>query len=185
MALSMFEWLYPSRPASFAAPGTVDQAVQRLRAVVKRIALQTPFQEALVGKVTASRVVLTRHQPWKRNSFSPAFVGRFVQQPDGARLEGVFTLHPMVKWFMRLWFSFLFLFLAAVLGRIVTQPRMGEELLLVVIILGMIGFGTGMVWMGRGMGKRDIAFIESAVAGALGGPVVERNASGVQGTADA
>jgi hypothetical protein len=180
MALSMFEWLYPSRPASFAAPGGVEPAVQRLRVAVKRIALQTPFREALVGKVTSSRVVLARHQPWKRNSFSPTFVGRFVQRADGARLEGVFTLHPMVKWFMRLWFSFLFLFLIAVLGRIVTQPRMGEELLLVLIILAMIGFGAGMVRMGRGMGKDDVPFIESAVAEALGGPLPERQASGMR-----
>jgi hypothetical protein len=166
----MFEWLYPSRAASFAAPGTVDQAVRRLRAAVKRVALQTPFREALVGKVTPSRVVLARHRPWKRNSFSPTFVGCFVQHPGGARLEGVFTLHPMVKWFMRLWFSFLLLFLFAVVGRIVTQPRMGEELLLVVIILAMIAFGTGMVRMGHGMSQGDIPFIESAVADALARP---------------
>jgi hypothetical protein len=175
----MFEWLYPSRPASFAAPGTVDQAVQRLRGAVKRIALQTPFREALVGKVTPSRVVLSRHQPWKRNSFSPTFVGRFVQQPDGIRLEGAFTLHPLVKWFMRLWFSFLLLFLFAVLGRIVTQPRMGEELLLVVIILAMIGFGAGMVRMGRGMGQGDIPYIESAVAEALG--AADARSAGMRG----
>jgi hypothetical protein len=166
----MFEWLYPSRPASFGAAGTVERAARRLRGAVKRVALQTPFREALVGKVTPSRVVLTRHQPWKRNSFSPTFVGRFVQYPDGARLEGVFTLHPLVKWFMRLWFSFLLLFLFAVVGRIVTQPRMGEELLLVVIILAMIAFGTGMVRMGRNMGEGDIPFIESAIAEALARP---------------
>ena len=177
----MFEWLYPSRPASFAALGTVDQAVRRLRGAVKRVALQTPFREGLVGKVTPSRGVLTRHRPWKRNSFSPTFVGRFVQLPGGARLEGVFTLHPMVKWFMRLWFSFLLLFLFAVVGRIVTQPRMGEELLLVVIIQAMIAFGTGMVRMGRGMSQGDIPFIESAVTEALARP--DALASGPRGAA--
>lgn len=97
------------------------------------------------------------------------FVGRFVRHADRASLEGSFTLHPAVRWFMRLWFSFLLLFVALVATRIATHPRMGEELLLLAIPLVLIPFGVLLLRMGRRVGLADVSYIDSAVSLAPGG----------------
>jgi hypothetical protein len=177
MAPSLLEWIYPSQPVTIEAPGSVGEAVRRLQGPVKRSIWRTPFRESLVGPVSPSRVVVRRYRPWLRNDFGPVFVGHFVQGPDAVRLEGEFTLHPLARWLMTLWFSFVGLFLTVGLVRIVARPTMGDELLFMTITLGMGLWGVGLLRFGRWMGRKDIPYIESGLAAALGGSVVGRAGS--------
>lgn len=189
MQRSLLEWLYPSQPLSFEAPGPVSEAVRRLRSAVKRTALQTPFREALVGSVSPSRVVLRRHRPWIGNDLGPTFVGRFVQRPDSVRLEGALTLHPFARRFVSLSVAFLALFLAVAVVRIAValsptvagDPRMGDELFFLAVVLGGALYGIGLLRLSRWFSRKDGPYIATRIATALGGSVVGRGASGGSG----
>jgi hypothetical protein len=164
---SLLERIYPSRPLAIRARGSVGEAVRRLQAVVKRSAWRTPFRESLVGPISASRVVVRRYRPWLRNDFGPAFVGRFVQEPDAARLEGAFTLHPLIRRIMIFWFSCVALFLIIGVGRMVARPSMGDELLFVALTLGLGAYGVALLLLGRWFGRKDIPYIEAGLTAAL------------------
>ncbi len=178
MAVSLFERIYPSRPLTLQAPGSVSDAVRRLEGAVSRSALRTLFRESLVGSVSPSSVVVRRYRPWRSgNSFGPTFVGRFVQEPDAVRLEGAFTLHPLMRWVMTLWFSFVGLFLAVGVVRIIAHPIMGDELLFVAAALGLGLWGVGLLRFGRWVGRKDVPYIETGLAAALGAPAARDGGS--------
>jgi hypothetical protein len=173
MAVSFYEWIYPSRPWAIEAPGSVGEGVRRLQGTVRRSAWRTLFREALIGSVSPTRVVVRRYRPWFRNDFGPVFVGRLVQRPEGVLLEGTFTLFPLLRRVMTLWFSFVGLFLAVGVVRIVARPAMGDELLFMAVTVGLGLWGVGLLRFGRWMGRKDIPYIESGLAAALGAPAVQ------------
>jgi hypothetical protein len=164
--------LYPSVPLSFEAPGVVSDAVQRLRSAVKRTGWHTPFRESLVGRVSASRVVLRRYRPWMNNGFAPTFVGGFVQRGDRVLLQGALTLHPLIRMFMTLALSCLAVLLAIGLGRLFVRPMMGDELLFLVLVLGAALCTVALMRVSHWFGRQDVSYIEDRIASALGASVV-------------
>src|SRR5882672_3711769 len=60
----------------------------------------------ILGKLRDSSFRLQKRR-YYRNSFAPFFFGRFVASDDGTLIEGEFRMHPFVRIFMIVWFSFL------------------------------------------------------------------------------
>jgi hypothetical protein len=69
---------------------SLGDAVSRLRAVTLPRWLWWPqFRSALYGNVDPDRVVVGWHNAWMRDGFQPWFVGRFVKDDSGLRLQGM------------------------------------------------------------------------------------------------
>ena len=105
-----------------------------------------------------------------RNSFAPFFFGRFVASDGGTLIEGEFRMHPFVKVFMIVWFSFLGVFsVTIVLTVAFAKPAdvQGSSVLGLMIPAGMAAFGVALVKFGRWLGRSEetaiVAFLTSTL----------------------
>src|SRR5687767_10197598 len=78
---------FPTTPASFTLPCAADEALRRLRGVVRRSALVKVGKPGLVGRVSPDGVRV-RWSPGGRELFPVVFDGRFSEQASGPVLEG-------------------------------------------------------------------------------------------------
>ena len=159
-----------AEPISFEIEAPVEVAVERLSRVTAPSVLKTLFQEALVGRVTASDVVLRYHQPLFRSAFAPVFKGQFTGDRNRAALEGRFTLPWFAKAFITAWLVLMSLVL---LVTIVSFPRLPgsltERLARVFMALLMLWFGVSLANIGWWFGRRDVEYISRRVREALSG----------------
>ena len=155
---------------SFSSPYSLPQAVERLGAAVKPTALHTPFREAVVGRVSDTRVRLRRHRPLVRNGFAPIFTGAFATRDGVTRLEGRFGLHPMVRIYLSLWYGIL----AVMVGVYTTAALRGGPLrdtaMFVAILAALAIFPAVMTRVGRWLGRRDADYISEVIRRALDSP---------------
>jgi len=160
--------IYRAEPISFEIEAPVEVAVERLSRVTAPSVLRTLFQEALVGRVTASAVVLRYHRPLFRNAFAPVFMGRFTGDRNRASLEGRFTLPWFPKAFLTVWLVLMSLVL---LVTVVSFPRSSgsfpERLAAVFMSLLMLWFGVSLANIGWWFGRRDVEYISRRVREAL------------------
>lgn len=105
-----------------------------------------------------------------RNSFAPRYHGRLRCVRDGTAIEGEFRMHPFVRVFMAIWFSFLAFFLVAVLASFVTgraEVRSSNNLALLLIPLGMAAFGVLLIkfgqWLGRSEERKMLNFLKTTL----------------------
>jgi hypothetical protein len=159
--------LYSSVEARFPTRMSVEEAVDRLSRNVIRGVWRTLFFEAVVGSVTADRVVLHRHRPWLHNSFIPFFRGRFVREGDRTVLSGAFGMARLVQVFVTLWLGMVVLFFALFLLAPSAHSEEPFPFFGALIALGMFCFGVGLVWFGRRIGRSDIEYISAVVRDAL------------------
>ena len=99
MWLNPYPSLLRAKHASFAVPGDLSAAVERLRAQVTRFAFQTPFRDAWVGSVSDSRVCISRYQAWHRGGPNVVLDARFDRR-EGTRLVGVFRKPQFERFFL-------------------------------------------------------------------------------------
>jgi hypothetical protein len=126
------------------------------------------FQEALVGKVSPTRVVLRHQRPWFHNSFAPVFIGEFQENGGTAVLEGRFTIPWFVKSVMTFWLGGVCLFLVLASRQIFgNQGPWYEKVIVLIIPLIMLSFGFGFVHLGWWFGRRDIEYISRRIREAL------------------
>src|SRR5437773_7954865 len=97
--------IFRAEPVSFEIGAPVEIAVERLSRVTVPSVLLTMFQEALVGRVTASGVVLRYHRPLFHYAFAPVFMGSFTGDRNRVSLEGRFTLPRVSKAFLTVWLA--------------------------------------------------------------------------------
>src|SRR5262249_8436444 len=93
MALTMLVPLrsvFSMRPASFVTVGSLDDAVRRLAAVVKRSWWQEWAVDCLIGRVSADYVEVRRHRAGSRDPLPAVFVGAFSADGDKVILAGYF-----------------------------------------------------------------------------------------------
>lgn len=154
--------LFSRTPETFEFSGSPEQAARRLSSLIRSSVFKTWRTEAVIGRATPDRVVLYRHRPFVRNSFIPRFVGRFVVENGRTLLSGSFSIHPLVRWFMVVWFSFL---LIASLGFLSTLAGAhgGTTPLIILVPLGMMLFGAALVRFSRWWARTDIAYIGAVV----------------------
>jgi len=176
MIKRLYTMIFGSHPASYPAIGSPADAAERLSMHVQQSVFRTMFTEAIVGKVTVDKVVLSRYRPWIRNSFNPVFRGRFVFLDGRTMLTGVFGLHKFVKIFMSVWFGFLLVFsvLAITMGikeslrqgiSIWVGILSGHTMCAVATVLGLLG--CGLVWFGRRISRSDIEYISNSIQEAI------------------
>jgi hypothetical protein len=162
--------IYRAEPISFEIEAPVEVAVERLSRVTAPSVLKTLFQEALVGRVMASDVVLRYHQPLFRNAFAPVLKGRFTSERNRAVLEGRFSRPWFAKAFITIW---LVLMSMVLLATIVSFPRLPgsltERLAGVFMALLMLVFGVSLANIGWWFGRRDVEYISRRVREALSG----------------
>ena len=122
----------------------------------------------IIGKLYDSTFRLQKRR-YYRNSFAPFFFGRFVASNEGTLIEGEFRMHPFVKVFMTVWFSFLVVIFAILLisvfaGRTEFQSNRVVGLL---SPAGMAIFGVLLVKFGKWLGRNEetaiLAFLKSTL----------------------
>jgi hypothetical protein len=69
--------LYGSRPAEFVSHYSLQESVEKLRAVTARSMFPSLTKQSAVGTVAEHKVRLQRVIPMVRNSFKPFFFGHF------------------------------------------------------------------------------------------------------------
>ena len=91
MTLPIWQSLSDSEPAAFESALPLQQAAERLAAVVERSEFANWGVNCLVGRVTVERVQIARHRAGQRTPTRPIFRGRFVQAGDRIVLTGRFA----------------------------------------------------------------------------------------------
>ena len=168
-------------PSAFQASGSPDEAARRLASATPRSILRTLFSEAVVGPVSAEKVVLQRHQPFKQNALTPEFRGRFVVEAGRTVLVGVFQVNFFVRVFMTIWFGCIAVAVVAAIVEGATQPmRAGTDwargLVSGLAMLGpallMGAAGAVFVHFGKRLARGDESVIREHIERALGAPDV-------------
>lgn len=152
--------IYRTERVSFDVGLPVEVAVDRLVRVTASSVLQTMFQEALVGRVTATGVVLRCHRPLLHDAFAPVFMGSFTGDRNRASLEGRFTLPRLAQAFLTFWLVLMCLVLL-VNGAAFPHSRgpMPERLAALFMPLLMLVFGLSLAIIGWWFGQRDVEYI--------------------------
>src|SRR5262245_27231057 len=86
-----------STPARFDVPGSPEEGVRLLKNVVHSSFFPPLTRQALLGRVTSTRVTLWRHRPFVQNSFIPVFSGEFTSEGGRIVLSGRFAMHKFVR----------------------------------------------------------------------------------------
>lgn len=165
MIRTLFQFLYGSVPAEFKSGFDLVESINRLRAATKRSVFSALAQTAAVGPVKETKVRLQRVIPLVGNSFKPFFFGRFEVRQDGVYLVGKFTLLPFVKVFMTFWLgatTFIGFLLLAAGGQAQGAGRWAA--------LGpfvMVGFGIGLVAVGKWFARNDVDWLSNVIRTAL------------------
>ena len=97
MRLPIWQSLSDSEPAVFESALPLQQAAQRLAAVVERSEFASWGVDCLVGRVTVERVEIARHRAGQRAPKRPIFRGRFSQAGDKIVLTGRFAYPVRTK----------------------------------------------------------------------------------------
>jgi hypothetical protein len=159
--------LFDSTTAEFSCAFDLAESVARLRAATKRSGFASLDETAAVGTVAQDRVRLRRVIPMVRNSFQPIFIGRFESRRGCLVLAGKFTMSPVVKIIMTLWFVMVSVFaLAALIGAY--APQGPHALLFRLQPLLMICFGFAIVAAGKWLARNDAAWLTRVISEALG-----------------
>ena len=151
----------------------VDECKRRLESAVdaERLAFSSSGYagaKPILGKLRGTTFRLQKRRSY-RNSFATFFFGRLVSSDSGTVIEGGFKMHPFVRVFMCLWFSFLGVFaMFALLLPSNGQPEAPwgrAGLLLGAIVMG--GFGIGLkkfgAWLGQGEEVAIVEFLKSTL----------------------
>ena len=146
---------------------SLDESLDRIRAIVKPAPWFGPFSTGFYGRVSADHIMVFRLIPLVHNSFKPVFYGHFQRVGAQLKLVGVFTEAKSVKIFVILWAFMVLLFagLAAVL-----PPPQAAGLASLPIALwpfGMIAFLVALNFVGRLLSSKDIDRIAAALDKAL------------------
>jgi hypothetical protein len=130
MSSWLVDILYGSRPAEFVSRYSLQESVEKLRAVTARSVFSSLTRQSAVGTVAEHKVRLQRVIPMVRNSFKPFFFGHFEVRNGQTILVGHFTMHWFVKGFMSFWLGFCLLWTAmAVFGLVSRLKSNGGSLL--------------------------------------------------------
>jgi len=122
----------------------------------------------ILGKLRDNSFRLQKRR-YYRNSFAPFFFGRFVASDGGTLIEGEFRMHPFVKVFMIVWFSFLGVFALIMLISAFARRAdvQGSAVLGLMMPAGMAAFGVALVKFGKWLGRNEetaiIAFLKSTL----------------------
>jgi hypothetical protein len=160
--------LFDSTPAEFRSAYGLAESVEHLSAVTKRSVFSALGETTAVGKVSEKVVRLQRVIPMVRNSFKPFFIGHFEERSEGTVLIGKFTMLPLVRVFMSIWFGMCGLFAGAVLlGGFKAHGPNATFFSLQPFL--MIGGGIALVAAGKWFARNDAAWLSELIATALGG----------------
>jgi len=169
----MLRWfvrlLYGSTPAEFRSVYGLAESVERLSAATKRSVFSALGETTAVGKVSQTVVRLQRIIPMVGNSFKPFFFGHFEVRDGVTVLVGKFTMLPLAKAFMSVWFGVLSIFAVVVLlGGF--KPQGPNATFFLVQPFLMIGGGIALVAAGKWFTRNDAAWLSGIIAAALGAP---------------
>ena len=157
-----------STPASFDVPGSAEEGVRLLKNVVHSSLFPPLTHQALLGRVTPSRVTLWRHRPFVQNSFTPMFSGTFISMNGRTVLSGRFAMHKFVRVGLVLGVSFsllLVVFLLVTFPAAFSTPIEKLTMLLVPLVVSI--FSLGLTHFGWWLARGDVGYVEAAIKSAL------------------
>ena len=120
----------------------------------------------ILGKIRDGNFRLQKRR-YYHNGFAPLFYGQFVASGRETLIEGEFRMHPGVKFYMTLWFSFVALVAVATLVSEIAKRGglKGAWASVLMIPAAMVVFGVALIkfgqWLGRGEERAVVAFLKS------------------------
>jgi hypothetical protein len=122
----------------------------------------------ILGTIGQDTFKLQKRQ-FYRNSFAPQFYGHLRPWEHGTILEGEFKMHPSVRVFMLVWFSFLALFIIIALVSLTVSPKGVHDSSggLLVIPIGLEVFGVALVIFGQRLARGEQGEIEAFLRSTL------------------
>ncbi len=186
MLRRFFAFLYGDVAVSFRSDFPMSESVVRLRGGTGRSIFSSLLREAVVGRVSESRVRLQRVQPFFSNGFKPIFAGAFRRHQGRVVLAGRFTMLLFSKVFITVWLTFALVWTAMAAWAALNAagdrpPKSGPEaaVLLVPLIgvafcLGGIAFARCCWWLSRNDINVISAVIQQALSREASPPALER-----------
>ena len=168
----MIRWfldlLYGSVSVEWESAYPLEESVVRLRAVTLKSAFSVLAEPAAVGTVSESGVKLQRVIPMVRNSFKPFFLGQFVRRGERVFLTGRFTMLPITKVFMSLWFGLLAsVSVIALVSMLAVPAEKPGRFLLVLGPLLMMAFGVGLLRLAKWFCRNDAEWLTHIIRRAI------------------
>jgi hypothetical protein len=152
------------KTVEFVSPHPVEECKRRIEAQ-----MNTPFSvlalaeaRPLIGRFRETWLRARRRPLWYRNSFQTYLSAELVAEDGETRIRCRFSMHPLVKAFMTLWFSVLvlvggFMFIDAL------RPDVARGFALAVPLMLMLVGGAALVGFGRYMARGDRRFLTDLV----------------------
>jgi hypothetical protein len=164
--------LYWKQKAEYISGYPLPESVERLRRVVKSLGWNPVPPAGVYGKVSENKVRLYRLIPFWHNSFSPFFMGAFGYSNGRVMLSGAYSMHPVVKVFMTLWFigvlfgifGEIIIFLPQLISGKITLHDLNPMLL---VPFGLLLFGILLVKSGQWFSRNDINYISHIIRDAI------------------
>jgi hypothetical protein len=160
------DFLYGSYGIEFESDFDLPESVRRLSAATHRCALSALTKQAAVGKVSESRVSLTRVIPFFHRSPRLFFIGEFHVRAGRTILSGRFTVPWCEKVILSIWFGACLLFALFAAG---TAFVNGDSNLFLVALgaLGICMFGVLSVCFVKWLSRNDVAWLSEKIENAL------------------
>lgn len=134
----------------------------------------TSLSRPVIGSVRGSVLRLRKRTDLYRNSFQTHLSAELRPVGEGTLVVGHAGMHPFVRVFMALWFTFLALIagvmvLMLTLGHAADAPPAKNEggWWMLLILPGLLVFGVGLVKFGRYLARTEGNFLEEFLARTL------------------
>lgn len=172
MPLRPLTSVFATQPASFRAACSLEDAISRFGAVVKRSVWQEWSSDCLIGSVSRDRVVVRWHRGGTRDFLPATFSGRFLADGDGLVLAGHFQHGTASRILLTAMVAVLMLFFAAsvVFGGILllaTAPVRDKALSGVLIGALIVASGLAVWWSTQPLDPKDVDTVSQAINQAL------------------
>jgi hypothetical protein len=161
-----FDPLYWAYPVEFESDFDVPESVRRLSAATRRRVFFTVTKQAAVGKVSESRVSLTRVIPFVERHPRLFFIGQFHVRAGRTILSGQFTVPWCEKIVLSIWFiaCLLFALLATGAGFLQDDPKF---FLVALGGLGIFMLGILLGWFSKWLSRNDVPWLSEKIENAL------------------
>jgi hypothetical protein len=158
--------LYGSYAVEFESDFDLTESVRRLSATTSRTVFSALTKQAAVGKVSQSRVALTRVIPFFGRSPRLFFFGEFHVRAGRTILSGRFTVPWYEKVILSIWFGACLLFALIATGSGFWQGD-PNIFLVALVALGICVFGILLVCFSKWLSRNDVVWLSERIENAL------------------
>jgi hypothetical protein len=163
----MFKKLFDKTKVEFTSKYSIDESVIRLKDVVRSGWSLLPIRASLYGWITRKRIRLYWGESFGQNSIKPFFIGSFHHSHGKVVLSGNYTVHPLIKLSIVIWFGVILIMTVGILIIIIRDVGSGELSTSDIKAVGFMLFFSIIsvlsVKLGQRFSRNDISNISKAI----------------------